>query len=775
MQTTGAVSAAALPLATVAGVTLSGGASVAGAKSMLTSIEARFSAAVTVKVTSLSLWNLTYGSAVNPANLRVRYDAAAKTAIWTFPSFVGGSLPDGRYQAKLDDAGITDISGRPLDGDRNGTAGGDYAFQLSRLFGDANGDGAIKPADAVAFKSAYYTSRARTGYQSRFDFNSDGIISDLDRTADEARYGTVLAELGTSATASTGPAITPTVSSATGAFVTDPQIKTITIAARRRQTDPWTNFSVKTVPAGLTMASPVLSKYGGDTTRKLAASGYFYTTKVNGKWWMVDPEGNLYFDNAVGVIGPRIFPDNSASFVAKFGEGKVGNVNWATWVRSWLRDIGYNSAGPWGTPSIQAVAGQKTNYTLLLDVMSTFAMGSGFGSLGLGHANFRNGVIPVFDPAFPGYCSTFMSNVLPQVYPGLNTRSDPYLVGYMTDNELPWSTCTIDNYFKLGATDPNRLAAQAWLTARGRSTPTAQDRVDFQTYVAETYFRITSQAIRAYDPNHIVGCRFLGGDTATPYLFKAARKYLDLVTVNYYSSMTPGHVIESAVAAADIAYVSSDMYAKGVDSGMANTSGYGYTVKTQADRGAYYQQMMLSVLGSAHGVGASWISLIDNDLSDPVPEPTNQNSNKGLMTVQYPLTQNANPYKPLTDRIRDVNLNLYPLSAYLTRASIAGTVFRDTNRDGVRQSSEPGLANWRIFVDQNKNGVFDAGEINTFTSSTGTYKLAALPAGTFRVYEVVQKGWTRTKPVGASPLGYYDVVLDTNQIVSGKDFGNYLT
>lgn len=234
-----AVSAAALPLATVAGVTLSGGASVAGREIHADVDRSPLrAAAVTVKVTSLSLWNLTYGSAVNPANLRVRYDAAAKTAIWTFPSFVGGSLPDGRYQAKLDDAGITDISGRPLDGDRNGTAGGDYAFQLSRLFGDANGDGAIKPADAVAFKSAYYTSRARTGYQSRFDFNSDGIISDLDRTADEARYGTVLAELGTSATASTGPAITPTVSSATGAFVTDPQIKTITIAARRRQTDP---------------------------------------------------------------------------------------------------------------------------------------------------------------------------------------------------------------------------------------------------------------------------------------------------------------------------------------------------------------------------------------------------------------------------------------------------------------------------------------------------------------------------------------------------------
>ena len=30
------------------------------------------------------------------------------------------------------------------------------------------------------------------------------------------------------------------------------------------------------------------------------------------------------------------------------------------------------------------------------------------------------------------------------------------------------------------------------------------------------------------------------------------------------------------------------------------------------------------------------------------------------MPVNYPLTQAQNPYKPLTDRIADVNLNLYP-------------------------------------------------------------------------------------------------------------------
>ncbi|HEX8916519.1 MAG TPA: hypothetical protein VF796_29475, partial [Humisphaera sp.] len=576
--------AATTPLAAVTGVALSGGSfaavgTVPPGQSMLTSVAVRFNVPVTVKPAALVLRNLTTGATVPLASLKLAYDATTRTAKWTFPSFVGGSLPDGRWRATVDDAGATDAAGRLLDGDRNGTAGGDFAVQATRLFGDADGNGAVAPADVFAFFAAYPTARGDAAYRAKFDFNSDGNVSDFDRTAAEQRFGTVLSELGTRAATAATPAAASTATAATRAVVTDPQIKTITIQARRKQTDPWSTFSVKTLPAGLTMAAPVLSKYGGDTARKFAATGFFYATKVNGKWWMVDPEGNRYFDNAVGVIGPRVFPDNAADFQAKFGAGKAGNAAWAAWVKGWLAGNGYRSAGPWGTPAIQAAAGQRTNYSILLDVMATFAMSVGYGSSGFGHANFRNGVIPVFDPRYAGFCATFMSKVLPQVYPGIDARSDPYLVSYMTDNELPWDTCTLDRYLGLPATDPNRTAVAAWLAARGRTTPTDVDRADFKTYVAETYFRVTAQAIRAYDPHHLVACRFLGGDASKVYLMKAARKSLDLVTVNYYLNMEPARGIEPAAAAADVPFVCSDMYVKAVDSGMPNTTGYNYTVK----------------------------------------------------------------------------------------------------------------------------------------------------------------------------------------------------
>jgi hypothetical protein len=264
----------------------------------------------------------------------------------------------------------------------------------------------------------------------------------------------------------------------------------------------------------------------------------------------------------------------------------------------------------------------------------------------------------------------------------------------------------------------------------------------------------------------MVGCRFLGGDSKMTYLFRAAKKYLDLMTFNYYLDMDPAKGIESAAAAADMPWIASDIYVKGADSGMSNTTGFNFTVKTQADRGAYYQQMLISTLGAPHGVGESWLVLADNDLSNP--EPTNQDANKGLMTVHFPLTYSDNPYKAMTDRIADLNRNLYPLADWLNRASISGSVFNDTNHDGVRQSSEPGLASWRIYLDANRNGTYDAGEISTLTTSSGTYRISSLPPGSFRIRQVRQSGWIQTKPTSGS----YDVLLAQNQAVFGKDFGD---
>ncbi|MEI8380326.1 MAG: SdrD B-like domain-containing protein, partial [Planctomycetota bacterium] len=74
---------------------------------------------------------------------------------------------------------------------------------------------------------------------------------------------------------------------------------------------------------------------------------------------------------------------------------------------------------------------------------------------------------------------------------------------------------------------------------------------------------------------------------------------------------------------------------------------------------------------------------------------------------------------------------------------IGGTKFQDTNGNGVRDSGEPGLQGFTIYIDANNNHVFDAGERSTTTSSNGTYSFANLGPGTFRVREVLMNNFVK--------------------------------
>ena len=64
-----------------------------------------------------------------------------------------------------------------------------------------------------------------------------------------------------------------------------------------------------------------------------------------------------------------------------------------------------------------------------------------------------------------------------------------------------------------------------------------------------------------------------------------------------------------------------------------------------------------------------------------------------------------------------------------------------------------------VFLDADKDGVFDAGEKSALTSSTGAYKITGLAAGSYRVREVLKSGWRRTTP----SAGYHTVTLTAGE------------
>jgi hypothetical protein len=103
----------------------------------------------------------------------------------------GGSLPDGVYQLTVSAAQVTGAGGA-LDGDGDGTGGDDFTTpttgpgRITRLFGDADGDGDVDAQDFGAFRGAF------GGSNFVFDFDADGDVDASDFGQFRARFGTGL-------------------------------------------------------------------------------------------------------------------------------------------------------------------------------------------------------------------------------------------------------------------------------------------------------------------------------------------------------------------------------------------------------------------------------------------------------------------------------------------------------------------------------------------------------------------------------------------------------
>lgn len=113
--------------------------------------------------------------------------------------------------------------------------------------------------------------------------------------------------------------------------------------------------------------------------------------------------------------------------------------------------------------------------------------------------------------------------------------------------------------------------------------------------------------------------------------------------------------------------------------------------------------------------------------------------------------------------------------------SISGTVFTDLNADGKLDPGDPGLAGRTVFIDKDGTGKPDSNNPSTTTDANGNYSFSLLPAGTYKVSEVlpantslstntqsvlVTAGQTTTANIGEFPSIVGTVFNDLN--VNGK-------
>jgi len=401
-----------------------------------------------------------------------------------------------------------------------------------------------------------------------------------------------------------------------------------------------------------------LSRYGGRTDRKSKATGFFYPKKIEDRWWLIDPEGNLFIH--MGVCNVRQGKSRLAqqSALKKFGDW----AQWAQYCATLLKEYGFNGVGGWSDGPLLRESGYPLVYVFSWRFMGDFSKYKRLVWQEPGRLGYPNMCIPVFHPDFERFCDTYAKQLIP-------TREDPYLLGHFADDELPLVPDMLDRSLQLDIRNRDLrygyLAARQWLIQR-RGKPiklseiTDADRAAFLEYALERYYEITSKAIRKYDQNHLcLGSRLYGESLTQPQVLRAAGRHLDVVAANYFGAWGPDPTrLNMWAQESGKPILICEWYAKGADVGMGNQSGQGLLVPTQIDRGYFYQHFTLSLLENKNCVGWHWFQLRDNNPEDLEPDSSNRDSNKGILNYQF------EPYLPLLEKMREINQNVYPLTDY---------------------------------------------------------------------------------------------------------------
>ena len=324
----------------------------------------------------------------------------------------------------------------------------------------------------------------------------------------------------------------------------------------------------------------------------LGATGFFYPTKYKGKWWLVDPEGKLFWSygpTGVGFGGRtpitdrehwfRELPDKDSHLGRLYGEGKGARARYytaksyqtfdfanANLYRKYGSDYGeavselshrrlrswcFNTIANWSDEKIYLL--RKTPYTVAIH----------FGGPWLG------GIPDAFDPGFRETVRERMERERGR------SAGDPWCIGYFVQNELWWGYWDDGQAVALAALQaPAEAAAkrafvrdlqqkydtiaalnESWGTAceswedvlDSRDPPdrereqVARDCGDFGLKFCERYFATVREEVKRVAPNNLyLGCRFHGHIDLD--LIKIAAEYCDVISYNVYGREPGGRL-----------------------------------------------------------------------------------------------------------------------------------------------------------------------------------------------------------------------------------------
>ena len=439
-------------------------------------------------------------------------------------------------------------------------------------------------------------------------------------------------------------------------------------------------------------------RFGGLTANAFEPGERFRVEEQDGRWWFVTPEGGRFLSFGVNHItwGGNRARGTERNPYREAIEARYGTAEkWAKASGDRIKQWGFNTIGGWSSSEMSP----HLPRTPILHLTQSFWT-----------PMWKEGAMPDF------FSQAFLDYVAERAKGIDQHAGDPLVVGYFIDNELPWAPDhrktpelfdgyvglpadaagkqrfvalmkerhgTVDAFnggWKPSVADWDALAATTELKHRDKKKAKA-DREAFTRVVAEQYFKVTSETIRAKDPGALVmGCRFIPFNVPK-VVVEVCGEYCDVVSTNYYKLLLPGRLYIKLMwrgrSSIDILPLDESLRAFHDASGKpvmiteftSRLKAEGYNnypppyavqpvVKTQAKRAARYAHCVDLWLSQPWCIGAHWFEYADQP---PEGRGDGENCTFGLVNIH------DDPYEEFVNAVADTIPRIWQAHAESTK------------------------------------------------------------------------------------------------------------
>lgn len=442
--------------------------------------------------------------------------------------------------------------------------------------------------------------------------------------------------------------------------------------------------------------------YGGllDSGAKLGLqkTGFFHVEKKGERWFLVNPDGNVFFQTGIcgfgtgedytyvdgresiyewipprdGAMGAAWHPNQYwkkyaasyyiANVVRKYGSFTEEEL--AARMVDRVRAFGFNSVGAF-TGISPSFATKNFPYVRTLPLSEWV------------FAPEVRGVRGVFDPFDEKNLKK-----MDELFSGSvkAASEDPLLIGYFLANEqafedIPRAIPQLDGKnackrklveFLKGRYQTIDAFNAAWalkassfetLADQGLALTTKESFADMQAYTElflETYFRSIQETFKKYDKRHLlIGNRWQPGTANSEQLCRISGKYMDVQSINYYTYGIDAGFLKRLYewGGKKPLLLSEFFYTSGKE---ANTAERSHEMATQKERGQAYRQYLENAASLGYVVGIEWFTLIDQAVTGRFFSKYNgERYNTGLFNVA------DRPYADMLSEMLVANQNLY--------------------------------------------------------------------------------------------------------------------